>query len=117
MNGRSRVAEVDIPVVRLDNAEVWDAVAPKLRELVVAGRFTLGPEVDAFERAAASMFGCRWAVGVSSGTSALALPLRAALPAGSRVAVPANTFFATFEAVVTAGHVPVIVDHDADYLI
>jgi dTDP-4-amino-4,6-dideoxygalactose transaminase len=36
---------------------------------------------------------------------------------GSRVAIPANTFYAVFEAVVAAGHVPVITDHDQDYVI
>jgi dTDP-3-amino-3,4,6-trideoxy-alpha-D-glucose transaminase len=33
------------------------------------------------------------------------------------VALPANTFFATFEAIVTAGHIPVVVDHDDDLLL
>jgi dTDP-4-amino-4,6-dideoxygalactose transaminase len=101
----------------IDNAEVWDAVEQKLKDLVVRGAFTLGAELEEFEGAAARAFDCSWAVGTSSGTSALCLALRAApVPPGSRIAVPANTFFATIEAVVTAGHIPVVVDHDEDYL-
>ena len=107
-----------IPPVRLDNAEVWDALAPRIEDLVKRGRFVLGPEIEEFEAAAAAAFGCRWAVGVSSGTSALWLALRAlGLPPGARVALPANTFFATLEAVLMAGMKPVIVDNDEDYLI
>jgi dTDP-4-amino-4,6-dideoxygalactose transaminase len=57
-------------------------------------------------------------VGTSSGTSALTLALRAAqLHPGARVAIPANTFFAAVEAIVAAGYVPVIIDHDDDYLL
>lgn len=107
-----------IPPVKLSNDEVWAALKDKVEELVLSGRFILGPEVDEFEAAAAREFGCTWAVGTSSGTSALWLALRAApLHRGARVVVPANTFFATFEAVVMAGHVPVVVDHDEHYLI
>jgi dTDP-4-amino-4,6-dideoxygalactose transaminase len=107
-----------IPAVSLDNSGTWERILPRLRELVLRGGFTLGPEVEEFERRAAETFGCNWAVGTSSGTSALALALRASgLPPASRVALPANTFFATFEAVVQAGHVPVVVDHDENYCI
>ena len=107
-----------IPPVKLSNDRIWAALKDKVEELVLAGRFVLGPEVEEFEAAAAEAFGCKWAVGTSSGTSALWLALRAApLPRGSRVVLPANTFFATFEAVVMAGHVPVVVDHDEHYLI
>jgi dTDP-4-amino-4,6-dideoxygalactose transaminase len=111
------VTEGSIPFVRLDNEATWEAVRPRLEWLVRSGEFTLGPQVESFERAVASKFGCRWAVGTSSGTSALTLALRALpLEPRSRVAIPANTFFATLEAVVLAGHIPVVVDHDEDHL-
>lgn len=107
-----------VPPVKLSNDRTWAALKDKVEDLVLAGRFVLGPEVEEFEEAAAKAFGCRWAVGTSSGTSALWLALRAApLARGSRVALPANTFFATFEAVVMAGHVPVVLDHDEHYLL
>ena len=104
--------------MRLDNADVWEAVLPRLKDLVLGGRFILGREVEEFEIAAARAFGCAWAVGTSSGTSAVMLALRAApLQPGSRVAIPANTFFAVFEAVILAGHLPVVVDHGEGYVI
>ncbi len=107
-----------VPLVRLENRSTWIAIRDQLEELVLAGRFTLGPELEQFERAAAQTFGCDWCVGTSSGTSALVLALRASgLPTGARVAIPANTFFATFEAVVMAGMTPVIVDNDEHYCI
>jgi dTDP-4-amino-4,6-dideoxygalactose transaminase len=105
-----------IPAVRLDNEATWEAIHTRLRDLVVQGRFILGPELEEFEVAAADAFGCAWAVGTSSGTSALYLALRAApLAPGARLAVPTNSFYATLEAVVAAGFVAVLVDHDEDY--
>lgn len=107
-----------IPVTKLSNEDVWRAVVPRLEALVLEGRFILGAELEDFERAAADCFDARWCVGTSSGTSALLLALRALeLPQGARVAIPANTFFATFEAVIIAGLRPVVFDHDADHLI
>lgn len=107
-----------VPAVWLDNEAVWEAVLPRLKETVLAGRFILGNEVQEFEEAAAQFFGCDWAVGTSSGTSALTLALRGAgLKPRSRVGLPANTFFATFEAIVSAGHIPVVLDVSDDYLI
>jgi dTDP-4-amino-4,6-dideoxygalactose transaminase len=56
-------------------------------------------------------------VGTSNGLDALRLGLLAAgIEAGDEVIVPANTFVATFEAVVQAGAVPVAVDvSESDY--
>lgn len=107
-----------VPAMRLDNQSVWDALLPRLQELVSRGSFILGEEVSQFERAAMEYFRAKWCVGTSSGTSALVIALRiSGLQAGARIAIPANTFFATFEAVVHAGYVPVIVDQEEDHLL
>ncbi|HEX8458766.1 MAG TPA: DegT/DnrJ/EryC1/StrS family aminotransferase [Pyrinomonadaceae bacterium] len=75
--------------------------------------FILGREVEAFETAFAEYLGARFCVGVSSGTAAIQLAVTACgAGAGDEVIVPANTFFATAEAVSTAGAVPVFVDAD-----
>jgi dTDP-4-amino-4,6-dideoxygalactose transaminase len=77
--------------------------------------FVLGREVEAFEMAFAEYVGARFCVGVSNGTAAIQLAVTACgLGAGDEVIVPANTFFATAEAVSTAGATPVFVDADAD---
>jgi dTDP-4-amino-4,6-dideoxygalactose transaminase len=75
--------------------------------------FILGREVEAFEEAFAEYVGARFCVGVSSGTAAIHLALAAAgIQAGDEVIVPANTFFATAEAVSNAGATPRFVDAD-----
>lgn len=110
--------QASIPQVRLDNSDVWDEIAPQIKDLVTRGAFTLGKELEDFEHAVASWSGCGWCVGVSSGTAALMLALQAApIAPRSRVAIPANTFFATLEAVVAAGHQPVVIDNDDDFLL
>lgn len=80
-----------------------------------SGAFTLGPEVDAFEEEFASFCETDHAVGVSSGTEALVLSLRAlGIGRGDRVLVPANSFIATAEAVSLVGATPQFVDVDRD---
>jgi dTDP-4-amino-4,6-dideoxygalactose transaminase len=91
-------------------AEVDAAVA----RVIESAAFVLGREVEAFEAAFAQYTGARFCVGVSSGTAAIQLALTACgVGAGDEVIVPANTFFATAEAVSTAGATPVFVDADA----
>ena len=73
--------------------------------------FILGREVEAFEAEFAAYVGARFCVGVNSGTAALQVALTACgVGAGDEVIVPANTFFATAEAVSTAGATPRFVD-------
>jgi dTDP-4-amino-4,6-dideoxygalactose transaminase len=84
-----------------------------LARVVENAAFILGREVEAFETAFADYLGARFCVGVSSGTAAIQLALTACgIGAGDEVIVPANTFFATAEAVSTAGATPVFVDAD-----
>jgi dTDP-4-amino-4,6-dideoxygalactose transaminase len=75
--------------------------------------FVMGREVAAFERAFAEYTGARHCVCVTSGTAAIQLAVTACgLGAGDEVIVPANTFFATAEAVSNAGATPHFVDAD-----
>ncbi|HZT59269.1 MAG TPA: DegT/DnrJ/EryC1/StrS family aminotransferase [Pyrinomonadaceae bacterium] len=84
-----------------------------IRRVLDTSAFILGREVEAFERAFAEYVGARECVGVSNGTAAIQLALAACgVGAGDEVIVPANTFFATAEAVSTAGATPVFVDCD-----
>jgi dTDP-4-amino-4,6-dideoxygalactose transaminase len=89
--------------------EVDEAIA----RVVESAAFILGREVEAFEAAFAAYLGARFCVGVNSGTAAVQLAVTACgVGAGDEVLVPANTFFATAEAVSTAGATPVFVDAD-----
>lgn len=104
-----------IPITRLDNADpgLMEELLDAVQRVARSARFTLGPEVDAFESEYAEYCGTRYAVGVSSGTDALALALRALqIGPGDEVLVPANSFIGTAEAVSLAGAIPRFVDVD-----
>jgi dTDP-3-amino-3,4,6-trideoxy-alpha-D-glucose transaminase len=114
---RARVlhAAPEIPLTRLDNsdpellAELLEAVAGVARRAA----FVMGEEVDAFEQEFAAYCEVEEAVGVSSGTEALALALRAlGMGPGNEVIVPANSFIASAEAVSLVGATPRVVDVD-----
>ncbi len=75
----------------------------------------LGPQAQAFEHEFAIYCGCRYGVGLSSGTDALAVALRAyEIGPGDEVITVANTFIATVEAIALVGATPVFVDIDPD---
>ena len=75
----------------------------------------LGPQMQAFENEFAAYCECSHGVGLSSGTDALALALRACdIGDGDEVITVANTFIATVEAIAAAGANPVFVDIDPD---
>ena len=95
--------------------EIRDEANAAFSRLAGAGDFSLGEELARFEEEFAHYCGVRHCVGVSDGTQALRLSLEAiGVERGSSVAVPANTFIATLEAVVMAGALPTLVDVDPD---
>jgi len=109
---------VALEVPFLDLKAQYRALAPEINRAVAdvleSAQFVGGPFVENFEQEFASYIGTRYAVGVSSGTSALELALKVAgIGPGDEVLVPANTFFATAEAISNAGAKPVFTDVDA----
>jgi dTDP-4-amino-4,6-dideoxygalactose transaminase len=84
--------------------------------VIDAGRYILGPEVEAFEREFAAYLGVRHVVGVANGTDALTIALRAAAEVGpgDEVVVPSFTFYASPEAILPTGATPVFCDVDRD---
>jgi dTDP-4-amino-4,6-dideoxygalactose transaminase len=81
--------------------------------VLVSGQFVGGQWVEQFEEQFARFVGSRYAIGVGSGTAALELALKAAgIVVGDEVIVPANSFFATAEAVSNVGARPVFADVD-----
>jgi dTDP-4-amino-4,6-dideoxygalactose transaminase len=74
----------------------------------------LGPNVRAFEDEFAAFCRARYAIGLNSGTDALALALRACgVRPGDEVITASNSFIATAGAIIQSGGVPVFVDVDA----
>jgi len=70
-------------------------------------------KVREFEEAFARYLGASHALGVSSGSTALSVALKAMdVGPGDEVIVPAFTFVATYEAVLEVGAVPVMADID-----
>ena len=88
-------------------------IDPAIQEVLEAAYFVGGPVVERFESEFAAYCGAEFALGVANGTDAISLALRAAgLGPGDEVLVPANSFFASAEAVSNIGAVPVFVDVD-----
>lgn len=105
-----------IPLVDLQAQ--YRAIKPQIdaaiQRVLDRGQFILGPEVDALEREVAAYCRTRYAVAVASGTDALELALRACgIGSGDEVLTSAFGFFATVEAILAVGAVPVFADIEA----
>jgi dTDP-3-amino-3,4,6-trideoxy-alpha-D-glucose transaminase len=102
-----------IPFLTLAPGEDRDAVHGAIDRVVSRGWFVLGPEVEAFESELALALGAAHAVGVGSGTDALALILRALdIGPGDEVITTALSAAYTALAVVMTGARPVFADVD-----
>ena len=104
-----------IPLTKLDHHDpaLLEELLAVVARVASTSAFTGGPEVALFEEEFASYTGTRCAVGVGSGTDALALGLQAlGIGKGDQVVVPANSFIATAEAVTLAGAEPRFADVD-----
>jgi len=78
-------------------------------------RLFLGPNVQAFEKEFAEFCGVKHGIGVSDGTTALHVILRAMdVGTGDEVITVSHTFIASAEAIVLAGARPVFVDIDPE---
>ena len=93
------------------HAVIEDQLHDALARVLQSNGFILGPEVEAFEAEFAQYCGAAHCVGVSSGTSALSLMLRASgIGPSDEVIVPAHTFIASALAVAHVGARPVLCD-------
>ncbi len=99
-----------IPRIRADVLAAWT-------ECLDQCEFVGGPRVRAVEQKLATTLGVPIVVSCANGTDALLVALQAlGVKRGMKVALPNLTFWATFEAVVQLGAVPVLVDIDPDDL-
>jgi dTDP-4-amino-4,6-dideoxygalactose transaminase len=111
------MSSIQIPLVdlRVQYLSLKPEILSAIEEVLGSAQFFLGPQQCAFENEFAAFTGCRYGVGVSSGTDALALALRACeIGPGDEVITVANTFIATVEAIALVGARPVFVDVDPE---
>ena len=92
-------------------------VRAAIDRVIARGWFVLGPELEAFEKEFAAAMGAHHAVGVGTGTDALALALRAAgIGAGDDVITSPLSAAYSALAIMMAGARPVFADIDPDRL-
>ncbi|MGB5808945.1 MAG: DegT/DnrJ/EryC1/StrS family aminotransferase [Polyangiales bacterium] len=99
----------------VDLVEHNRALRPRILEAVdrvlCHGQFINGPEVTQLEQSLATRLGVADVVGVSSGTSALTLAMRAiGIGPGDEVITVAHSYVATASAIALVGATPVFVD-------
>lgn len=89
-----------------------------VRALVQSGDFTLGAALGEFEKRFAQLCDMPYAVGVGSGTDAIALSLRLlGVGPGDEVITTPTTFIATVGAIIMTGAKPVFVDSEDGFVI
>jgi dTDP-4-amino-4,6-dideoxygalactose transaminase len=111
------VTRLSIPFSPLTPREDLADIRAAIARVLSSGRFILGPEVEAFEHEFADAAGAARAVGVGSGTDALALILRAlGIGPGDEVITTPLSAAYTALAVLMAGARPVFADVDEERL-
>lgn len=116
----SQAAEVQaIPILDLyaQYCTIQTEIDAAMARVVRASAFAGGPFVDTFEKEFSTYCGVGHGVGVSSGTTAIELVLKAlGIGPGDEVITVPNTFIATVESIAHTGATPVFVDVCEDTL-
>ena len=102
----------------VDLSRQYDSIKEEIdgviKDVLQRGDYILGEDVSKFEAQFSNYIGCDYSVGVSSGTDALNLAIKALdIGAGDEVITVPNTFVSTAYAISEAGATPVFVDVDA----
>jgi dTDP-4-amino-4,6-dideoxygalactose transaminase len=106
---------MNIPLVdlRAQYGPLKDEIIRGMEQALEGMHLFLGENVQAIEREFADFSGVKHGIGVSDGTDALQIILRAlGIGAGDEVITVSHTFIATAEAIILAGARPVFVDID-----
>lgn len=104
-----------IPVAdpKNDSLRYEAALQESMGRVLRSGHYILGPEVESFEQEFAAWIGVKHAIGVASGTDAVALALKSCgIASGDEVITVSLTAVATVAAIEQIGAIPVLVDVD-----
>ena len=94
----------------------YSKIFKKIEQVVKKGDYTLGSEVNKFEKNIKKITGAKYALGVGNGTDALYLTLKALnIGKNDEVITTPYTFIATVGSIVTVGAKPIFVDVKDDY--
>ena len=108
--------QIPMTDLKVQYENLKDEMDAALAEVLNTTAFILGPSVERFEEAFAAYHGVKCCVGVSNGTDALKLALRAVgVGPGDEVITTVFTFGATVEAICEVGARPVFVDIESRY--
>ncbi len=108
---------MSIPFVDLKKqyAPYKEDILMGISEVLDGMQLFLGENVRGLEKEFSEFCGVKHGIGISDGTAALQIILRAmGIGAGDEVITVSHTFIATIEAIVLAGATPVFVDIDPD---
>ncbi|OGW57366.1 MAG: transcriptional regulator [Nitrospirae bacterium RBG_16_43_8] len=108
-----------VPMIDLKKefAEIKGEVFDMLTQVLESSQYILGPKVAEFEKKIADYHNVSSAIGVASGTDALHLSIDAlGIGEGNEVITTPFTFFATAEAILYTGAIPVFVDIEPETL-
>lgn len=99
--------------LKAQQARIKDKIDARIQDVLSHGRYIMGPEIKELEQQLAEYAGTKYAIGVSSGTDALLMPLMAyEVGPGDAVFTTPFTFIATAEVIQLLGATPVFVDID-----
>jgi len=94
----------------------YKKIFKKIEKVIRKGDYTLGSEVDQFEKNISKLTSAKYTIGVGNGTDALYLALKClGIGHGDEVITTPYTFIATVGSIVTVGAKPVFVDIKDDY--
>ncbi len=107
-----KVPYLDLPA---QHQPLKKEILAAVEEILDSGQFILGEPVASFEGRFAELCGTRYAVGVSDGTEALVLSMKAlGIGEGDEVITVSNSFLASGSSIILAGAEPVFVDVRGD---
>ncbi len=103
--------KIDFLNLSIDKQEERDKYLAILNEVLIHGRIINGPELTNFENNIAQYLSVKYAIGVSNGTDALYLALKAlGIGQGDEVIIPCLSWLSTAHVVQEIGATPVFAD-------